>query len=105
MDEHCFVVFTKPTAGMESEFNRWYDQQHLPDVLAVPGIVSAKRFCATIGGERQYLALYNMKTNDPDAVLADIQARAGTDKMVMSPALDMDSITAVVYAALEPVKA
>ena len=43
-DNHLFFVLTNPTAGMEAEYNRWYDDQHIPDVLAVPGFVGVQRF-------------------------------------------------------------
>lgn len=105
MKDYCFVVFTKPVAGREAEYNQWYDHRHIPDVLAVPGFVSARRFAANNEDGRQYLALYEMKAEDPDAVLADLNGRAGTDRMPMSPALDTGSISAILYEALEPVAA
>lgn len=100
MKDYCFVVFTKPVAGQDGEYNRWYDDRHLPDVLAVPGFTSARRFVSEVDGERQYLALYNIQADDPDAVLADLTARAGTERMEMSPALDEASISAILYEAL-----
>lgn len=103
MADHTFVVFTKPVAGKEAEYNRWYDEQHLPDVLQVPGIINARRFVAKDAeGNKQYLALYGLQTDDPDALLADLNSRAGSERMVMSEALDMDSINAVVYSAITP---
>jgi hypothetical protein len=38
------IVFTNAADGRDEDFNRWYDEVHLPDVLGVPGIVSAQRF-------------------------------------------------------------
>ena len=103
MADHTFVVFTKPVAGKEAEYNRWYDEQHLPDVLQVPGVVNARRFLATDAeGNKQYLALYGLQTDNPDALLADLNSRAGSDRMVMSDALDMESINAVIYSAITP---
>lgn len=104
MKKHCFVVFTKPVAGQDAEYNRWYDQQHIPDVLAVPGFLSARRFVSNVDGARQYLALYEMESDEPDATLADLSGRAGTDRMPMSPALDEASISAVLYEELELVQ-
>ena len=28
----------------EEEFNKWYHEQHLPERMAIPGYVSARRF-------------------------------------------------------------
>ena len=104
MKSHVFVVSTKPVPGQDAEYNLWYDTRHIPDVLAVPGIVSARRFKATVDNQPQYLALYEIETDDADGVMAEIEARAGTERMPMSPALDPNSISAVLYEALAPVQ-
>jgi hypothetical protein len=44
MARHTFVVFTNPTEGQEDEYNDWYDNTHLSDVLKVEGFVAAQRF-------------------------------------------------------------
>ena len=45
--------------SIEEEFNAWYDTEHIPERLAVPGIVSARRFvCQT--GHPKYLAMYDL---------------------------------------------
>jgi hypothetical protein len=102
MAHHCYVVYTRPVAGQEDEFNDWYDNQHLQDLLKIPGVVRAQRFSTEIDGQRQYLALYDLDTDDVEACLEDIRSRSGTDRMVMSPALDMDSISDVAFAAIGP---
>jgi hypothetical protein len=38
------IVFANAAGGRDDDFNRWYDEVHLPDVLGVPGFVSAQRF-------------------------------------------------------------
>ena len=102
MKDYCFVVSTKPLAGQEENYHRWYDTQHIPDVLAVPGFTSARRFAAEVEGETRYLALYRIKTDDPHAVLAELDARSGTERMPFSPALDLNGISAVLYEAIGP---
>jgi hypothetical protein len=37
-------VFINPLEGRDAEFNEWYDAEHVPDVLALPGFVRAERF-------------------------------------------------------------
>ena len=103
MTHYCFVVISNPVAGQEEEYNRWYTDQHLPDVLAIPGIVGAQRFKLAQpksdlpGG---YLALYDIETNDPQAVMAELERRSGTPQMVMSEALDMSRISATLFSAM-----
>jgi uncharacterized protein (TIGR02118 family) len=50
----------------EKEFNDWYDNIHVPDMLEVPGLLSATRWVSAEpreGQSRKYLALYEMETD------------------------------------------
>jgi len=51
------AVWTDIPAAMEEEFNAWYDTEHVPERLSVPGILSAERYVA-VEGQPKYLALY-----------------------------------------------
>lgn len=42
----------------EAEFNLWYDREHLPDRVTVPGFITARRHAAAEGALWPYLALY-----------------------------------------------
>lgn len=48
---------------MEEEFNVWYDREHLPERLAVPGFERAQRYYL-VHGERRYVALYDVSAFD-----------------------------------------
>ncbi len=45
--------------GYEEEFEAWYEEQHVPDLLACPGWLSAKRFIS-IGEGQRYATLYEV---------------------------------------------
>ncbi len=45
----------------EAEFNEWYDNEHIPALAAVSGVLSARRFKDSKGTHR-YLALYHLKS-------------------------------------------
>jgi hypothetical protein len=45
---------------METEFLEWYDSEHLPQLAAVPGVLSARRFAATENSGRKYIAVYHV---------------------------------------------
>lgn len=47
----------------EAEFNRWYEREHIPERMAIPGFLSARRYRA-IEGEPKYLALYELESPD-----------------------------------------
>lgn len=81
MAKHLVLVFTNPEEGREAEFNAWYDDVHLPDVLSVAGFSAAQRFVAATGarGERpdqQYLAVYEVDTDDLPAALEALRGAA-----------------------------
>lgn len=44
-------------AATEDEFNRWYQQQHIPERLGVPGFRTARRYRA-LGSGPAYMAVY-----------------------------------------------
>jgi hypothetical protein len=49
---HCPPAF-------EEEFNAWYDAEHIPERLAVPGFETGLRFVC-IDGAPRYLAMYDL---------------------------------------------
>jgi hypothetical protein len=64
------LTMTEPPPAMEEEFNAWYDEEHLPERLSIPGFLSAARWVADLGtgkGRGKYLATYEL---DSAAVLS-----------------------------------
>ena len=47
----------------DEEFNAWYDTQHLPQLLELPGVLDAARYVAVKGGPK-YLAAYELESVD-----------------------------------------
>ena len=47
----------------QAEFHQWYNQVHLPEVLACPGWRSAARF-ESLDGQPQFLAIYELDNAD-----------------------------------------
>jgi hypothetical protein len=92
MARTIMAVLSNPSsADQEDEYNSWYDEVHLKELLEIPGIVGATRYRLSDAAgpaptEHRYLALYEVE-GDPAAVLAELGARAGSTSM--SPALDV----------------
>ncbi len=62
----------------EDEFNYWYETMHVPDMLEVPGMISATRWKAAPyieGQHRKYLAMYELETDDLEAFDARVKER------------------------------
>ena len=60
------LTMTEPPPQMEEEFNAWYDTEHLPERLAIPGFVSARRWVdpQAAAGTGKYLATYELKSQE-----------------------------------------
>ena len=56
----------------EEEFNNWYNNTHLPDVLSTPGFLSARRYIIKEprNGRGKYLSIYEIATDDIDRSIA-----------------------------------
>lgn len=61
MANGLLLVMTDIEPAFEDEFNRWYEEEHLGERMAIPGFLSARRFRA-IEGAPKYLALYDLET-------------------------------------------
>lgn len=55
------MVWTDVDPEHEAELNRWYDEEHRPRLLAIPGVLSGGRYVAVKGGPR-YLAMYELES-------------------------------------------
>lgn len=82
-----YMVKSEPAdPAREAEYNAWYDDIDIPDVLAVPGFVRARRGIAqeisdepTTGpsaGKGTYVAMYDITTNDIDNTIIDLYVAA-----------------------------
>ena len=60
------VVTMEVDAEDEEEFNKWYNEQHLPERMAIPGYVSARRFKLEDGNNAlKYLCIWEMEDGSP----------------------------------------
>ncbi len=55
------MVWTDVPADKEEEFNRWYREEHLAELLAIPGFLDGARYEAVSGGPK-YLACYELES-------------------------------------------
>ena len=106
MATHRLVVFTEPKRGQEAEYNRWYEEVHLREVLEVEGFVAAQRFelaSAQISDDAgsapgRYLAIYEIEADDLESALAKLNA--GSETMEISESLDLDRAEAIAFSAI-----
>ncbi|WP_375397281.1 hypothetical protein [uncultured Sphingomonas sp.] len=103
MGNYILVVPSSAQAGQDEAYNRWYDDVHLRDVCAIPGIAAGRRYepdpATPSPAEADYLAIYDIETDDPGAVIAELTRRAQAGEMEISPALDTASARMMLFRA------
>ena len=107
MAKALLLVFSNPSdPSREDEYNEWYDNTHVPDVLKVPGFVSGRRYALgptqlVPGGERHgYLAVYEIDADDPAEAVRTLRRRLGNE-IPLSDAMDLPGSTNFVYVPRE----
>ena len=103
MAHYLLVVPSSAKPGQDDDYNRWYDETHLGDLLAIPGVTAGRRYDADPASpnppDARYLAVYEIETDDPGQVLAELGRRAQAGEMKISPALDASSARMWLYKA------
>lgn len=98
MPKGILVVQSGPSdPAREEEYNQWYGGTHVPEVLAVPGIVGARRYRVHGGGDagadpssHPYVAIYEIEADDLTAPVAELGARSTTGEIRLSDVLRLD---------------
>jgi len=86
MADGLFFVYSEPGPVPEDEFNDWYDTEHVPARLAVPGFSHVRRFRAADGEVPSWLATYDIApgTLDSPGYLALAGLASAREKSIMS---------------------
>lgn len=73
MAKHMVIVLSDPVEGSEREYDKWYENVHLDEVLETTGWTAAQRYVLTDhkGGEcpNRFMALYEVDTDQPSDIV------------------------------------
>lgn len=103
MAKYAFTVMATPKPGTDDDYNDWHKNKHVGDVLDLPGFISAKRYRladVSKGGATtwNFFTIYEVETDDPEAVLAEMGRRYGTDQMPKTDLSDPTKTVSVMWA-------
>lgn len=96
-------VYTNALEGKDEDFNRWYDEIHVPEILKFTKSTAAQRFRLSkaqpedLPGDPEpfrYLAIYEFEV---DSMEAFDSLMASTEKMDLGNSLDQTSAKLVFY--------
>ena len=96
MPKAIMFVQSSPSApDREDEYNDWYTNTHLGDVLQIPGITAARRYKATEvtpleDGAHRYCAVYEVEADDLNKIMEELGTRFADGRMKMSDSMQMD---------------
>jgi hypothetical protein len=106
MPSALMVVGSNPVAPeQEAEFNRWYVEEHLDDVLAVAGFTAARRYTLspvrpmadTEPSPYGYLAVYEVEADDLAVAGRDLQAALDSGAIPISETFDLSGFSVDFY--------
>lgn len=101
MPRYKMVVSSDPVEGREEECNEWYQNVHLPELVALDGIKSARRFrrAISLGSGKTYssMAIYEIETDDIHRFVKNLVTTAEQGGLTMSDALDRENSHAAIY--------
>jgi hypothetical protein len=95
------VAETTPHVGREDDFNKWYNDTHITELLKMPGIKSAERYklALTLAGDKPahpYFTIYEVETDDLQKTLGAF----GTTKLTQSDSFDPSTADMSIYQAV-----
>jgi hypothetical protein len=102
MQKHVLVMLAECVPGTEDDFNEWYTNTHLAEVLRIDGFVAAQRFeVAELDpaqeGAKRYLTIYEV---EGDVQSAAERLRGDAPNRAEAVGLDRTQSRAVYYTAL-----
>jgi hypothetical protein len=93
--EYTLIVYTSPADGREDDYNAWYDDVHLSEFAALPGVINGRRFkvaAADADAKPVYAAIYELSAH-PDKVFGAMNAGIRDGSVHMSDAVDPSSLS------------
>ncbi|MCJ7771181.1 hypothetical protein MUP37_06375 [Candidatus Bathyarchaeota archaeon] len=63
MAKYLYFVRMDVDLDKEERFNRWYNNEHLPALLKVPGVLGASRY-VSLEGSPKFTAIYELEKPD-----------------------------------------
>jgi hypothetical protein len=110
MTQHIYVVQTNAVAGQEAEFNDWYTNEHIHDVVSIDGWTAAQRFRLNEVGQSintypyTYLAVYEMENDDVRGNLRRLNERMRSARIspAMAPRPSARVFTSITERVVKP---
>jgi hypothetical protein len=105
VENALLIVFSNPAAGAdEAEFNRWYTEVHVPDILRLGGAKAGRRYRSSgvellpgLPEPGRYVAVYDVEADSVEQVkelALTLQSGLAAGEADVSPTMDLRSVQA-----------
>ena len=99
--KYLFVVMMDVQPQKEAEFNEIYNNEHIPNMLKVPGMLSGARYQTSAEGIPKYLALYELES--PDVLDSEVfKQAAGAGEYASKVRPYTKNRSHIIYKRIEP---
>jgi hypothetical protein len=103
ISKSIYMVFAESVPGREDEFNDWYEQQHIPDVLRVKGILAATRYMVSPVKTRsgaspptRYLTIFELD-GDPAEIVVRLAQAGAAGALRMNSSIAAERTTSFIF--------
>ena len=94
MAQYLVLIKSNAVKGREADYERWYNDIHLPEILARDGFTGGQQFRVEEGhpeaGRFSHFVAMDLKTDDPEAALAALGEAFASGDMTPTDTLDPD---------------
>jgi len=100
--KYLMIAQSAPLEGCEQAFNDWYQNTHLPDVVAIDGFIRAQRYQvgAHISGTEPlpYLTIYEIEAESAGAARQSLIDAAMAGKTPVADVFDRSLMTTTIFS-------
>ena len=62
--KYLYITIKDVDPDIEQEYVKWMDEEHMPDMLTVPGAIRGMRYVSHDGGSPKHMAVYELENPD-----------------------------------------
>lgn len=94
MEKYVVMIKSNAAPGRDADYEDWYNNIHLDEILRLPGFVSGRQFRVRNenGVEHSafsHVALFEIESEDVDATLGNLRSTFTSGAMTLTDALDV----------------
>jgi hypothetical protein len=112
MARYIMTVRSNPVAGREDEYNQWYDQFHVRELVQTPTLVAGQRYkLAPIEmpdypgyqkAKHRYMVVYEIETDSLEQTKQILWSPQNVGRIKQSTAFDSSNVDCQIYVPIGP---